>query len=65
MGVAMTPAAFLAIQASKTPPIDEERILELIEASEAYPTSIKLVAPGPAYRDVALLLRELLERRKM
>ena len=43
--------------------VPEERVLELIEASEAYPNYTKLLAPGAAYRDVALLLRELLEHR--
>jgi hypothetical protein len=45
-------------------PIPTERVLELIEASEAYPHYTRLIEPGAAYNDVAMLLRELLEHRK-
>jgi hypothetical protein len=44
--------------------IPTERVLELIEASEAYPHYTRLIEPGAAYNDVAMLLRELLEHRK-
>ncbi len=45
-------------------PVPESRVLELIEVSEQYPNVKNYLPPGAAYRDVALLLRELLERRK-
>ena len=44
-------------------PIPTWRILELIEASEAYPTYTRLIDAVAAYHDVAVLLRELMERR--
>jgi len=43
--------------------VPEERVLELIEAAEAYPNYTKLMEASAAYRDVAQLLRELLEHR--
>jgi hypothetical protein len=44
--------------------VPEERVLELIEASEAYPGYTKVIDASAAYNDVAMLLHELLERRK-
>lgn len=44
--------------------VTEERILELIEASEKFPLYEKWLEPTAAFHDVAALLQELLERRK-
>lgn len=43
--------------------IPNERVLELAESSAQWPHGTKILEPNAAYRDVAILLHELLSRR--
>lgn len=53
---------FVALAEVET--ISDERVLEIIKASELAPYDPNPLESAAAYRDVAILLQELLERRK-